>query len=265
MNDPGLTRRDQLLVDGALHALDGPDQPAFAALLRDPAAAAEFAALERAAALVAIADCAADDLAVGAAGAAVCRDPLEARVWRDAVVFFAGRAPRPAPTMPGRHEPAPGRRLPPAVPWLLAAAALVALLWPRQPAPLPPERARANLLASATPLVRCDWTPGPSPQRGEVRGDVVFDPAQQCGFLRLSGLPELDAEHRYQLWIVDGQRQGPPVDGGLLAPLPGAGEVVLPIQARLPVRTPAAFVLTVEDAAGVVVSAQQHVVAIARP
>ncbi|MBL8752480.1 MAG: anti-sigma factor, partial [Planctomycetes bacterium] len=131
--------------------------------------------------------------------------------------------------------------------------------------PLSPDRARAALLADATGLVRCEWTPGPSPQRGEVRGDVVWDPHRQHGFLRLSGLPELDLGHRYQLWIVDGTRQGPPVDGGLLGPRGAATEVVVPIVAKLPVRQPAAFVLTVESADGVVVSAQEHVVAIAKP
>lgn len=262
MTDPVLTRRDQLLVDGALSALDGPDHTAFEALLRDPAAAAEFVALERAAALVAIADCAAETTR---ASAATRREPLEARLCRDAMLFFAERAPRRAPSMPTRHEPAPPRPRWLAVPWLCAAALLLLLLWPRTATSLPPDRARADLLASAATLVRCEWAPGPGPQRGVVRGDVVFDPAQQSGFLRLSGLPELDPGHRYQLWIVDGKRQGPPVDGGVLAPLPAAGEVVVPIRARLPVRAPAAFVLTVEEADGVVVSAQQHVVAIAKP
>ncbi|MBZ0154460.1 MAG: hypothetical protein K8J09_23275, partial [Planctomycetes bacterium] len=107
MTDPVLTRRDQLLVDAALSALDGPDHTAFEALLRDPAAAAEFAALERAAALVAIADCAAETTR---ASAATRREPLEARLCRDAMVFFAERAPRRAPPVPTHHQPAPPRR-----------------------------------------------------------------------------------------------------------------------------------------------------------
>lgn len=116
---PRAPRRDQLLVDGALSALDGPDHTAFEALPRDPAAAAEFVALERAAALVAIADCAAETTR---ASAATRREPLEARLCRDAMLFFAERAPRRAPSMPTRHEPAPPRPRWLARPWSCAAA-----------------------------------------------------------------------------------------------------------------------------------------------
>lgn len=58
------------------------------------------------------------------------------------------------------------------------------------------------------------------------------------------------------------------LDGGLfdLPPTAGAGaQIVVPIRATLPVRQAAAFVVTVEERGGVVVSAQEHVVALAKP
>jgi hypothetical protein len=257
MNEPNLLRRDQLLADGALGLLEGADATALDALLRDRTAAAEFAALERTAAMVALADPA-------TAGVAMTSRSLDARLRDDAVMFFAERAATPPSAATDRAVPRFTQRH--VAPWLLAAAAILLLLVRNIDAePLSPARARAALLADASGLVRCEWSPGPSPQRGQLSGDVVFDPQRQQGFLRLRGLPELDPGHRYQLWIVDGTRQGPPVDGGLLGPRGAHDEVVVPITARLPVRQPAAFVLTIENADGVVVSAQEHVVAIAKP
>jgi hypothetical protein len=96
-----------------------------------------------------------------------------------------------------------------------------------------------------------------------VSGDVVWDDASQLGFLTFEGLPPLDDEHRFQLWIVDGQRQGAPIDGGLFAIGKADEPTVVAITAKLPVGRAAAFVVTVEAKAGVVVSAQEHVVAVA--
>lgn len=259
MNEPTLPRRAQLLVDGALGLLESTDTSAFDALLRDPAATAEFAMLERAAASVALAHVAKD------IATATNRSSLDARLRDDAMAFFAERKHAPQP-MPGPEREPASYGWARGAPWLLAAAALLLVLsLSDDPAPAPPERARAELLADASGLVRCEWAPGPSPQRGQVSGDVVWDPQRQSGFLCLRGLPELDPGHRYQLWIVDGTRQGPPVDGGLLGPRGATTEVVVPITARLPVRQATAFVLTIETEAGVVVSAQEHVVAIAKP
>lgn len=256
MNQSVLSRRDQLLVDGALGTLEGPDQAAFEALLRDPTAAAEFAALERSAAWVAMAEFA------NAPTPAPTPSPLATRLRDDALAFFAARTNSPQSAIPNRPRPVV-RFL---APWFLAAVVTLALSqWWRPRAPQPPELARAELLATASTLVRCEWTPGPSQRRGDVNGDVVWSPTTQAGFLRLSGLPPLGADHCYQLWIVDAARTGPPVDGGRLEPGPAGREFVVPIGAKLPVQQPAAFVLTIEAAGGVVVSAQEHVVAIARP
>lgn len=253
MSDLQPTRREELIADGALAWLDDGDAAAFEALVRDPAASAEFAAVERAAATVAIA----------------CAEPVAAReqlqllrllgrLEHDAREHFAARR---AATPVAAGWP---RRV---LPWLVTAASLAVAFHAWRGPTLdvsPPAVARAALLQSGG-VTMCPWQPGPSPLRGEVSGDVVWDARTQEGFLRLRGLPPLGADQRYQLWIVDADRSGPPVDGGLLA-LPKAGdEAVVRVAPRLPVGRAAAFVLTVEHAHGVVVSAQEHVVAIAKP
>ena len=242
---------DELLPDAALGWTD--DATAYTALLQDLEARTEFEQLERTASLAALA-LATEDPRVHQADLV----RLTTRLHADAVTYFAAARPTTPPLRPFRE----------ALPWLLAAASLVLLMWPRREAFVPtidPVAARADLLLSRHELVQCAWQPGPSPRAGSVQGDVVWDSNDQLGYLRLRGLPELDPGHRYQLWIVDAERQGPPVDGGLLT-LPRAnGEVIVPVHSRLPVRRAAAFVLTIEPAVGVVVSAQEHVVAIAKP
>ena len=121
---------------------------------------------------------------------------------------------------------------------------------------------RASLLASPA-TVRLPWKAGPSPRSGAVTGEVLWSQDQQHGILSFRGLPALDAEHAYQLWIVDGNRTGAPVDGGVFALADGTAETLVAVQAKLPIGKPAAFVVTVEERAGVVVSKQEHVVAIA--
>src|SRR5690606_18932633 len=138
----------------------------------------------------------------------------------DAMAFFAGRdrpvvtsasaANGPASTSVGH----PTLRF---LPWAVAAASLLVLLWSaRAPSDVPPAEARAALLRSNATVVKYDLQPGASPRRGDVAGDIVWDGERQQGFLRVRGLPTLDPQHRYQLWIVDATRPGPPVDGGLL-------------------------------------------------
>lgn len=244
MSDPAL-QRDELLADAALGQLDTADANAFTALLEHGAARDELDALERTAAMVGYATAPLPSPTAAEVAA------LLGRLHADARTFFDGLA---------RVREVPRRASP--WPWLAAAAVLLAWLWPYGASPLTPD----ELLHSGHALVRCAWQPGPSERRGDVHGDVVWDATLQQGFLRLRGLPTLPAEQRYQLWIVDAARQGPPVDGGVLPPVAAdRGEVVIPVQSRLPVQSAAAFVLTIEDARGVVVSAQQHVVAIAKP
>ena len=83
--------------------------------------------------------------------------------------------------------------------------------------------------------------------------------------MRFSGLPAKDpTKAQYQLWIVDPARDERPVDGGVFNIPSDGGEVVVPIRAALRVDNPVAFVITVEQPGGVVVSKQEIVAAIAQ-
>lgn len=124
---------------------------------------------------------------------------------------------------------------------------------------------RAEALAKGTSVLHRHWQPGPSPRHGDVHGDVVWSHERQDGWLTFRGLPKLDPEHAYQLWIVDARREGPPVDGGLFTIEDPNAETLVPIHAHLRIDQPAAFVITIEPKDGVVVSKREHVVAIASP
>ncbi|MBY0307124.1 MAG: anti-sigma factor, partial [Phycisphaerales bacterium] len=85
-------------------------------------------------------------------------------------------------------------------------------------------------------------------------GTVVWSSALQKGYMKLKGVPvNSPGASQYQLWIVDPQRDKNPVDGGVFDV--AAGEVVVPIDAKLRVGRPAAFAITREKPGGVVVSA----------
>lgn len=145
----------------------------------------------------------------------------------------------------------------------VAAAAMFWFFATRPPAPVDLPGARQHLLAAGD-VQRLEWKGGPSPLSGSVKGDVVWSGAEQAGYLTFEGLPPLGPDQRFQLWIVDGTRKdSAPVDGGLFAIIDASRPTIVPIQARLPVAKAAAFVVTVEDKAGVVVSKREHVVAIA--
>lgn len=116
-------------------------------------------------------------------------------------------------------------------------------------------QARSALLASAPDAVTLPWQPPMAAGFEGVTGDVVWSDARQQGYLRLAGLPANDpARAQYQLWIVDPDRDAHPVDGGVFN-VSARGEVIIPVQARLPVAHPKAFAITLEKPGGVVVSA----------
>lgn len=198
---------------------------------------------------------------VGLARCAEVPTGLSARLAADGLQFCATRSTaRPI---------ASGRRMRPVATALAFACGLAAgaILWlllgsaNRTEAPSMAQRLAA--LAAEAGVVRLPWKAGPSPRSGDVHGEVVWSPERQEGYLTFVGLPPVDAEHRFQLWIVDGSRAGAPVDGGLFAIADPATATIVPVQARLPVGKAAAFVVTIEPKAGVVVSKQEHVVALA--
>jgi len=163
--------------------------------------------------------------------------------------------------------------------WWAAAACLVLAVagwWPRlvgeavvQQVALSPEQQRAALLSSGRAL-EASWSEGPATAGTPVVGDVVFDPVSQRGFLRFRGIPANDPRlAQYQLWIADSGRPQPePVDGGVFDVAKSTsnlvGDVIIPFEAKLPVGKPAAFVVTLEQPGGVVVSRQERVMALAK-
>jgi len=164
--------------------------------------------------------------------------------------------------------------------WLAAAACLVLAViawWPRlrdvvqpptQITQTPPTAAeqRLALLEKGATVARAEWSNTDDPASHGVKGDVVWDNNTQRGFVRFSGLAANDPKQaQYQLWIFDAQRdERYPIDGGVFDIPANATEVVLPINARLAVNQPAAFAVTIEKPGGVVVSAREHVVALAK-
>lgn len=87
-----------------------------------------------------------------------------------------------------------------------------------------------------------------------AKGTVVWSSKLQKGYMKLASVPvNSPAVTQYQLWIVDPGRSKEPVDGGVFDI--AGGDVVVPIDAKLAIGTPAAFAITREKPGGVVVSA----------
>jgi hypothetical protein len=123
------------------------------------------------------------------------------------------------------------------------------------------QRERAEMMKS--PGVE-HWAWGGAAEHGA--GDVVWDPRQQRGYLRLQGyVPNDPARSQFQVWIFDAGRDDRyPVDGGVFDVPAGADEVVVPIRASLPVERAVAFAVTVEQPGGTVVSDRAQLVAFTR-
>lgn len=166
----------------------------------------------------------------------------------------------------------------PQTPWAIAALLailLVANLFIQDKAPAPgttttvvatepsPEEARDTMLASAENLVELDF--GGTESYSKMTGKVVWSDELQEGYMTLSNLPVNDpGKKQYQLWIVDPTRDEKPVDGGVFDIPQGENTAVIRIRNPLVITDPKAFVITLEQPGGVVVSKQQDVVAIAK-
>lgn len=155
-------------------------------------------------------------------------------------------------------------------PWLgwAAAACLLSLLVVRsgdlgKPS-LSAEARRDALLQQDAGLKGLPFA-GTTGDFAKAGGEVVWSDGKQEGYMTLSGIPANDpGQYQYQLWIVDPDRDALPVDGGVFDIPAGQGKVVIPIDSKLAVLKPAAFVITREKPGGVVKSAQEVVVAIAK-
>jgi len=145
--------------------------------------------------------------------------------------------------------------------WVLAAAAIALAVFigvdqaPNADQPSP-DGLRAQLLAEAPPdLIRLDWTAPEGSQLAGVDGDVVWSDQRQEGYMRLVNMPPNDPQvQQYQLWVVDPDVDEHPVDGGVFDVRTDAGEVIVPIDAKLAIDNPAVFAITIERPGGVVVS-----------
>ena len=123
-----------------------------------------------------------------------------------------------------------------------------------------PETARQALVEEADDLIRTSF--GGVGDYKEMSGEVVWSDERQEGYMSLSNLPVNDPQKKqYQLWIVDPERDEKPVDGGVFDISSEDGTTIIPIRNPLVVRDPKAFVITLEQPGGVVVSKQEVVVA----
>lgn len=154
--------------------------------------------------------------------------------------------------------------------WLAAAACLVfavASWWPSQGTGSQGYSAdRAALIASAPDLSQWQWGAWDESYEG-VTGDVVWSESAQEGYMVISGLePNDPSTEQYQLWIVESSRgtplEVPPVDGGVFD-VSDAGELIIPIRAKLGSHDVVAFAITREVPGGVVVSDRERKVIIA--
>lgn len=176
------------------------------------------------------------------------------------------------PRLADRTRPVPQLRRRAVGGWIAAAiAAGVALFgwWPR----LTDERggARATLAAVRAQLLarpdvrRVEWAAAGDPLVKTIAGDVVWDGAGQTGMMRFVGLPANDpAQHQYQLWIFDAERdERYPVDGGVFD-VGASGEVLVAIVPKIRVNKPTLFAVTLEKPGGVVVSSRERLLTVAK-
>ena len=120
-------------------------------------------------------------------------------------------------------------------------------------------------LANLPGVITRSWTATNDPAAPGVSGDVVWDNQSQTGYMRFRGLPANDPRlHQYQMWIFDATRDEKyPIDGGVFN-IGADGEVIVPILAKLQVRDPAMFAVTLEQPGGVVVTDREHILVLAK-
>jgi anti-sigma-K factor RskA len=157
--------------------------------------------------------------------------------------------------------------------WAVAAAACVILaivFFANRPTTVLPKREltlteqREQLIAKAN-IIQTSWKGTTQPEAKDVVGDVVWNNAEQKGFMRFRGLPVNDvSKETYQLWIFDAnQDEKFPIDGGVFD-VKENGEVIIPIDAKIKVTKPTLFAVTIEKPSGVVVSKRDRLVLIAQ-
>jgi hypothetical protein len=265
-NDSEDDRVGELLMQRATGALSAPEADALAqALSKLPAG--ELARWERAAAEL---------TAAFAAGDPAMREAMPAAL-ADRIISNGEATVRSQPRSLPRAAAAPRANALTWSGWMAAAAALV--LWlvaPRAggptptptvaPAPRTVAQLRDSLLVLDSASERLAWTATKDSAATGASGDVVWSNRAQRGVMRFVGLHANDrARWQYQLWIFDKNRdQKYPVDGGVFDVPAGQSEVLVPIDARVPVGDAVMFAITVERAGGVVVSTRERIALLAQ-
>lgn len=155
--------------------------------------------------------------------------------------------------------------------WIAAAAAasVALVLWVNRPSGVGPVLEPSPAQLAAELADRADALVLPIQGAGLLdgegnKGDLVWDPRTQQGYLRLTGVtPNEPDERQFQLWIFDAARGEFAVDGGVFDIDTAAGTVVIPFRPKLRVTDPAAFAVTMEQPGGVVVTDQSGLVLLA--
>jgi len=88
----------------------------------------------------------------------------------------------------------------------------------------------------------------------DAKGNIAWSDSRQEGYMVFDGLDVNDPTvNQYQLWIFEDPNQPYPIDGGVFD-VSSTGEVIVPIDAKIPVDKAVQFAVTVEKPGGVVVS-----------
>ena len=149
--------------------------------------------------------------------------------------------------------------------WLAAAACVAWMLFfgPARPGLQPSAQPQdlARQLGADPDVLRVAFGSGTAGEGGEV----LWSNRRQEGVLTLRGIrPNDPKREQYQLWIVDPKRDAKfPVDGGVFDVTSADGTVVIPVDAKLPILEPTAFVITREQPGGVVKSQAEKPVLVA--
>ena len=115
-------------------------------------------------------------------------------------------------------------------------------------------------LVATTGTQRFGWSnPTNDPAVADLGGEVVWNDAEQKGFMVFEGLQVNDpTQQQYQLWIFDTARNDAlPVDGGVFD-IDSSGQVIIPIDSKLSITQAKAFAVTLEKPGGVVQSKRER-------